>query len=295
MAIKYWNRHNARMETETVYGDAFVRLLYGNPIGFALTDTLLVRQSLSRLYGGLQSSRRSANKIPSFVKTFQIPMEDYEAGPFRSFNDFFIRRFREGKRAFPKEAGQMGAPAEARYLAFRSADEPLTIPVKGMRLDPFSLLGSTEGKERFRGGPCLLARLCPVDYHRYHFPDSGRITHFHEESGSLHSVNPLALKRKPDLFLTNERHVSLLQTENFGTLAYVEVGALFVGKIVQTHPLERKFQRGEEKGYFLFGGSTVIVYGEPGKWEPSQDLLENSGKGIETLVRLGEPVGHKLG
>ncbi|RZA09518.1 MAG: phosphatidylserine decarboxylase [Proteobacteria bacterium] len=292
MAIQYWNQRKSRLETEDVYGDTYVKLLYGNPIGYALTDSFLVRKAISRAYGALQSGPRSGKKIAGFVRKFGIPMDDYAEGPFASFNDFFIRQFRPGLRPYPDDCGVMGAPAEARYLAFAHVDSPLDLPVKGMRLDPISLLGKTPGKERFRGGPCLLARLCPVDYHRYHFPDSGKVSHFHEETGKLHSVNPLALKRNPKLFLGNERHISLLETENFGTLAYVEVGALCVGKIVQSGAsrVGAAFKRGEEKGYFLFGGSTVVVYGEPGRWLPNADLLERSAQGLETLLELGAPV-----
>lgn len=294
MEIRYWNRRSAREETEKVYGDLGVRLLYGNALGFALTHYLLSGKAVSRLYGTLQAAPFSARKVAPFVEAFGIPMGDYEPGPFRSFNDFFIRRFRDGKRGFPETPGVMGAPAEARYLAFRNADAPLEVPVKGLRLNPLDLLADTPEKERFRGGPCLLARLCPVDYHRFHFPDNGRYTHFHQESGKLHSVNPLALRRAPDLFLHNERHISVLETENFGRLAYVEVGALCVGRIVQSHSLDKRFRRGEEKGYFLFGGSTVVIYGEPGAWEPDSDLLERSAAGQESLVQLGEPIAKAL-
>lgn len=282
------------MEEELVYGDLGIRMLYGNPFGLALADHLLVRKGVSRFYGGLQSTPRSAAKIPAFVEKFQIPMSDYEPGPFRSFNDFFIRRFRAGLRPFPMEASLMGAPAEGRYLAFRDSSAGIELPVKGLGLNPEALLGSTPGKERFRGGPCLLARLCPVDYHRFHFPDDGKAEHFHAETGSLHSVNPLALRRRPDLFLTNERQITVLNTREFGRVAYVEVGALCVGKIHQSHPLERAFRRGDEKGYFLFGASTVVVYGEAGAWEPTEDLLEQSARGIETLVELGSPVAKAL-
>ena len=108
--------------------------------------------------------------------------------------------------------------------------------------------------------------------------------------GRFHSVNPLALEFRGDIFATNERQVSLLETKNFGKLAYVEVGAVCVGLIVQTHPTEGSFKRGEEKGYFLFGASTVIVLGEKGKWKPSSDILEQTALGRETLVRLGSEV-----
>jgi phosphatidylserine decarboxylase len=290
VSIEYWNRRAGRLENESVYGGAGVRLLYGNPVGFTLTHSLLVRKMVSRFYGSLQSSPRSGAKVETFVKQFGVRMEDFEAGPFPTFNDFFIRRFRPGKRAFPRDPLVMGAPCEARYYAFSSLGAGATMPVKGLRLAAEDVLAETPERERFRDGPCLLARLCPVDYHRFHYPDAGRTLHAHTETGLLHSVNPLALRRKPDLFLANERVVSVLDTEKFGRLAYVEVGALMVGKIVQTHPVGSPFARGDEKGYFLFGGSTVIVYGEKGAWEPEKDLLEHTALGREVLVELGEPV-----
>jgi phosphatidylserine decarboxylase len=294
MSIRFWNRRQNRAETESVYGGTGVNLLYGNPLGFALTDSLLVRRPLSRIYGAYQNSSRSSRKVAPFVKKFKINLSEFEPGPFRSFNDFFIRRFLPGKRAFPLEVAEMGAFAEARYLAFESLQASDTLPVKGLRLAAVDVLGTTPGKGRFDGGPCLLARLCPVDYHRFHYPDSGRTSHWHREAGLLHSVNPAAFQRRPDVFLANERQISILDTPNFGTLAFVEVGALMVGKIMHSHPLERPFSRGQEKGYFLFGGSTVIVYGEKGAWKPSEDLLLHSLEGLETLVELGQPVARSL-
>lgn len=290
MAISYWNRRHAREETEHVYGGEFVNLLYGNPLGRAFTDRFLVRKTLSRLYGNFQNSSWTARKVEPFIQRFGVEASAFEPGPFRTFNEFFIRRFLPGKRLFPSIPETMGAFAEARYLGFASLGPHSELPIKGLRLEAADVLSHTPGKERFAGGPCLLARLCPVDYHRFHYPDSGHTTHFHVESGSLHSVNPLALAARPNLFLSNERQISLLQTKHFGLLAYVEVGALFVGTIRQAHPFERPFLRGQEKGYFLFGGSTVIVYGEPGAWVPEADLLENTKRGREVLVELGQPI-----
>ena len=295
MSIRYWNRKRDRLETEDVYGGAMVNLLYGNLLGYRLTDTLLARKAFSRLYGALQSSSWSQRKIAPFQSRFGIDPSDWREEPYRSFNDFFIRRFRPGKRAFPTNPSLLGAFAEARYFAYRNTAERVSVPVKGFNLDPLSILGDAALAQKFHGGPCLLARLCPVDYHRYHFPDDGRVAHFHVETGKLHSVNPAALRRNPRLFLENERQVTVLQTKQFGRLAYVEVGALCVGKIVQTHPIERPFHRGDEKGYFLFGGSTIVLFGEPGKWEPSEDLLQHTADGIETLVELGSPVAKALG
>lgn len=290
MPITFWNRKKSQLESEAVYGDLFVRALYGNSLGYGLTDSLLSRKFFSKLYGVLQSSSLSKHKVPGFVEKFKIPMEDFEPGPFSSFNAFFVRKFREGKRNFPHNPNLLGAPAEARYFAFENAS---SLSVKGVDLNPEELLKGTPQKDKFLRGPCLLARLCPVDYHRFHFPADGRIVHFHEEHGKLHSVNPLALQKNAKIFLENERHITVLDTKDFGLLAYVEVGALCVGKIQQTHPLGRPFQRGDEKGYFLFGASTVILFGEPGAWIPDADLLEKTKSGIECLVELGSPLAKK--
>ncbi len=289
MKIQVWDRKNQKEFTEQVYGDVWIRRLYGNSLGYFFTDQVLSKKWFSSIYGSLQSSKWSAKKVPHFIKNFQIPMEEFESGPFFSFNEFFIRKFRPGLRPYPETPGSMGSFAESRMLAF--AEEQNSLTIKGIDLSPSVILGKEYS--RFQGGPCLLARLCPVDYHRFHFPDSGKKLSEFPQAGKLHSVNPLALEANPKLFLANERHISILQTNNFGTLAYVEVGALCVGKIIQSHSKEH-FSRGEEKGYFLFGGSTVIVFGEKGAWLPDPDLLERSKNGMETLVRLGEPIAHNL-
>jgi phosphatidylserine decarboxylase len=292
MGTRYWNRAEGKEEEELVYGDAFIQLLYGNSLGFAITDSLLTRSLVSKLYGSLQSSSLSRKKIAPFIENLSIHIDEFEPGPFPTYNDFFIRRFRPGKRVFASDASRMPAFAEARYYAFPSVTEKTLAPIKGLSLSPLALLENIQDASSFVGGPAFLARLCPVDYHRFHYPDDGVTLSQTTVHGRLHSVNPLALQQKPDIFLTNERSVSILETKNFGKLAYVEVGALCVGKIVQSHTAN-SFQRGAEKGYFLFGGSTVIVVGEPGRWTPDQDILDRTAAGEECLIRLGEAIAKR--
>jgi phosphatidylserine decarboxylase len=288
--IRIWNRAASREETEKVYGDKWVRWLYGSRSGQGIAEAVLVRPWLSRVYGSYQSSSASKHKVRPFIRDFAIPMQEYEDREFHSFNDFFIRKFRPGARSFAQAPGVMPAFAEARYLAWESVREEQVFPVKGHDLTAEAILGRSEVARAFHGGPLMIARLCPVDYHRYHYPDDGTTELAYPIHGKLHSVNPLALRYESRIFNMNERYVSVLNTKNFGKLAYVEVGALCVGKIVQTYPEAHPFKRGEEKGYFLFGGSTVILLGEPGRWKPSEDLLKNTARQVETLVRLGEPV-----
>lgn len=299
LEIKYFNRQNGQVEVEKVYGDGGVKWLYNTASGKVLSSAL-VRAPLSVLYGYMQSLPMSRNKIPEFVENFEIQMEDFlpEDGrspeyPYSNFNEFFIRRFKDGKRNFVKDSNIMPAFSEARYFGYESINDEDSVPVKGKFLNSKELLQKQEWIETFKDGPLLLARLCPVDYHRFHYPDNGKVLDYYKLGGLYHSVNPIALKAKEDIFSTNVREVTIMETENFGKLAYVEVGAICVGRIVQSTDLTT-FNRGDEKGYFLFGGSTVIVIGEKGKWKPSQDICENTKNKMETYLHLGVEAGLKI-
>jgi phosphatidylserine decarboxylase len=185
----------------------------------------------------------------------------------------------------------MGAFAEARYFGWTRLEAEQRFPVKGSSLNAEQILGNAQRARPFIGGPVLLVRLAPVDYHHVHYPDHGRTLDQDRLGHRLWTVNWHALLNKPDILFSNERNVNILETRHFGRLAFVEVGALSVGRIVQVHPLDAPFQRGEEKSVFRFGGSAIVVFGEPGIWRPSDDLLEHTKEDVETLVRLGEPVG----
>jgi phosphatidylserine decarboxylase len=169
----------------------------------------------------------------------------------------------------------------------------MTFPVKGAALEPEALLGSKAWVAPFVAGPVILARLSPVDYHHLHFPDDGRITEQARLGHRLFTVNPPALRNQPDLLFRNERFVQLLQTDHFGLLGFVEIGALSVGRIAQTHPRERPFRRGEEKSVFKFGGSAVVLFGQKDAWRPADDILQQTRQGRETFLRLGEEIAHK--
>lgn len=297
LEIKLFNRYTGKMELEKVYGEGAVRWLYESAAGKAM-GPLVVAPLTSRVYGVVQSSGWSAQKVLPFIQNFGIQMDEFEvqsddvSRPFKSFNDFFIRPFKAGKRPFVTDE-KMGAFAEARYFGYESLDHEEKIPVKGQFLASSVVVNSPKWERTFEGGPCLLARLCPVDYHRFHYPDNGKVLDHFRVKGQLHSVNPLALKKRPDIFMRNERVVTIMETEKFGKLAYVEVGAVCVGKIVQSGSLET-FKRGDEKGYFLFGGSTVIVFGEKGKWTPSADILKATKAGHEVYIHLGDAVANSL-
>ena len=301
--IQIFNRYENKMDIEKVYGDGMVKFAYGNPIG-RLLGLFIASKMFSRHYGKAQNSAKSAQKVAPFIKNFHIDIEQYEKGSlqdnpietsYQSFNEFFIRKFKARQRTFTSNEHEMGAFAEARYFGHECMSDELTIPVKGSMLRAVDLIGDDKLAQDFIGGPLMIARLCPVDYHRYHYPDDGKTLKSYTIAGDLHSVNPLALKYRQDIFIKNERRVSILDTEHFGKLAYIEVGATCVGKIVQSFDESKPFKKGDEKGYFLFGGSTVVLCGEQGKWAPSADILENTKAGLETYIHLGDVVAQQAG
>jgi phosphatidylserine decarboxylase len=230
-----------------------------------------------------QNTSWSARKIEPFVRKHHIDMSEFEPGPFKSYAAFFDRRFLPGKRTFPTNPDEMGAFGEGRYFGWEHVDPGMNFPVKDAALEAKTLLGSEDRVVRFDGGPVILARLSPVDYHHLHFPDAGRVVDEARMGHRLWTVNPTALRNQPDILFRNERHIQLLQTENFGLLGFVEVGALSVGRIVQVHKKDVSFRRGEEKSVFKFGGSAVA--GAAG----SKPLAEGA-----TLARAREKT-HKAG
>jgi len=242
-----------------------------------------------------QNTPWSARKIGPFVRKHWIDMSEFEPGPFRSYAAFFDRRFLPGKRSFPADVNQMGAFGEGRYFGWEKPEPGMTFPVKGAALEPNAILGSEDRVGHFEGGPVILARLSPVDYHHLHFPDDGRIVDEARMGHSLWTVNPTALRNQPDILFRNERYIQLLQTKHFGMLGFVEVGALSVGRIKQVHPKEAPFKRAEEKSVFKFGGSAVVLFGQNGAWRPADDVLQHTREGMETYLRLGEPIAHRLG
>lgn len=295
--IRYADLDTGVVQEEQVYGGSWVKLLYGTWGGRAVS-AFIALPWFSRFYGWLQDRPASSKKVLPFIARFDIEMDDFviEEGrspeaPFSTFNQFFTRRVSEGARPFA-EAPYFPAPCDARYFAYAELGDDVRIPVKGSKFKASALLKNEAWQAHFEDGPGFIARLCPVDYHRFHFPDDGEVLATWRVRGALHSVNPWALAFRDDIFMMNEREVTIVQTDNFGKLAYIEVGATCVGKIQQNYT-DKKFARGDEKGMFLFGGSTVIVIGEKGRWNIDPAILDNTAQGIETYLKMGRALGER--
>ena len=256
----------------------------------SLTNWFQSQPAYDWFVAAYQNTRMSARKIKPFIKKHHIDMSEFEPGPYQTYAAFFERPFRAGVRSFPSDPGSMGAFAEARYFAWETLLPLQNFPIKGHSLNAEHLLGNADRARLFVGGPVILARLAPVDYHHLHYPDDGVTIENQRLGKRLWTVNPNALQNQPDILFRNERKVQILETKNFGRLGFIEIGALSVGRIVQMHPLERPFTRGEQKSVFRFGGSAVVLFGERGAWRPSEDLLRKTLEGVETRVRLGDEI-----
>jgi len=256
----------------------------------SLTQWIASSPAVDWLTATYQNTRLSARKIEPFIRKHKIDMSEFEPGPFDCYAAFFERRFLPGKRQFPTQDDQMGAFAEARYFAWEKLSPQQEFPVKGASLDAATLLGSHARADGFQHGPVILARLSPVDYHHLHYVDDGITLETDRIGARTWTVNTNALRSQPDILFRNERSIQMLETRHFGRLGMVEIGALTVGRIVQKHDIDKPFKRGHEKAVFRFGGSAVVLFGEPGKWRPEQDLLDRTQQGTETLVRLGDVI-----
>ncbi|KIC14488.1 archaetidylserine decarboxylase [Leisingera sp. ANG-Vp] len=278
---------------EVVLGEKWIRWAYQNASAKPVEKLLFRSAIVSRLMGAWFGSRFSKGKISAVIDELSIDMDEATAPAesYACFNDFFVRNLKPEARPYSEDPRDIVSPADGRVLVFPELTEDVFVPVKGF---PMSLNTMLPGiSERFIGGALAIVRLCPADYHRYHFPAAGRITAARDINGALHSVNPIALGAGPDVFGENKRSWTLIETETFGTYCFVEVGAFGVGSIVNTRT-SGDVQKMDEKGYFKFGSSTVVVVFEPGKIRFSGDLVANSAKGRETLVKVGQPFATAL-
>lgn len=263
------------------------KVLYGHPWGERLME-LLSWPPLSRAAGRFLDARLSKGLIPLFVKAARIDTKDYELSGIDSFNAFFCRKIKPGRRPVEKDPAVMIAPCDG-LLRVYEAKGGEVFPVKEKPYTLKTLLGSERLARRYEGGLILVYRLCVDNYHRYAYVDSGRKSKNVRLPGRLYTVRPAALQKRAVL-AENAREYTLIKSPRFGTLLQMEVGAMFVGRITNLMG-EGTAVRGEEKGFFEYGGSTVIVLVQPGLLTVREDIRKASREGSETPVRLGEAVG----
>lgn len=270
--------------------DIGLSFLYNTKIGRIILKPLVSTKTVSNISFFVLNSKISCLLIKPFIKKHDINMNDYELKKYKSFNDFFIRKIKPGKRKIIKKEDIFIAPCDSKLTVYE-IDSKLTFKVKNSLYDVSSLIKDEKIAKKFKGGYALVYRLSPEDYHRYYFIDDGIVLKNYKIDGFFHTVNPVVYD-KFKVFKENTRECTYIKTKNFSEVLYVEVGALLVGKI-NNHKL-LNFKKGEEKGYFMYGGSTVIILVKKDVVKIDDEIINNSKNEYETYVKLGDKIGVKI-
>ena len=291
--IRFFHRYNQREEVEAIYGEPFLRWAYGNPLGKLSVETVAKRGLFSHWYGWRMSRPSSRQRVERFIDTFAIDRDEMIQAPheFQSFNDFFSRRLKPEARPISPAAKDVVFPADGRHLGFQDLSEVDGVFVKGQTFHLSELFQSQSLADRYEKGSAVLSRLCPTDYHRFHFAAAGVPNTAKMIKGSLYSVSPIALRNQLAYLWQNKRMLTIMKTQHLGELAIIEFGATNVGSITQVYDTDRKVEKGSEKGYFSFGGSATMVFFEPNRVQLSADLIENTTINRELYAHMGDCMG----
>ena len=299
--IRYYDRCARELKTERIYHEKWLRRAYGNPLG-RLAVWLLVRRAwFSRWYGWKMNKTVSSLQVLPFIADYDLDADEFAKSAFdyKTFNEFFYRALKPEVRPIAAGKGVAVFPADGRHLAFPDVNAADGFYVKGRKFALADLLDGTKGAgdslrplaETFAGGAMLISRLCPTDYHRFHFPVAGVPGESRLVNGWLYSVSPVALRRNIGYLVENKREITLIDSPAFGPVAMIEVGATNVGSIRQSFVPGRAVQKGDEKGFFAFGGSCVITLFARGRITFAADIVAQSAQHIETYAKMGDEVG----
>ena len=285
--MKYIDR-KGNITIEENRQDKFLRHLY-NDWGGRLCLKIIIQPFVTRLGGWFLNTRLSARMIPGFVERNHIDLSSCTRQEFASYNDFFTRRLKEGQRPVAADDSVLVSPCDGKVTVSRIGSDS-RFYIKDTLYTLERLLKNKKLAKRYLGGYAVILRLTVDDYHHYCYVADGEKTYQRRIPGNFHTVNPIANDICP-IYKMNSREYCLVKNEKLGTVLMMEVGALMVGKI-QNYKKERcQVNRGEEKGRFEFGGSTVVLLLEPDKVLPDSDLIRNTLQGAETIVSMGERIG----
>jgi phosphatidylserine decarboxylase len=267
------------------------KFLYENFLGKFLR-CFLRNRLVARLCGTYQNSAFSKRKILPFIKKHNIDITEFEkdVSSFKSFNDFFVRKLKPGARLIASGSNILVSSADSKLFVIPDISKDVHFFVKNEKFNLRTFLKDRDLAHQYHNGTLMLFRLAPYDYHRFHFPTDCVATKLKIIHGAYESVNPIAYRAGVQPLLKNERHLVVLKTEEFGEVIMVLVGAMFVGKIVHTYTPEKRYDKGEEMGYFAFGGSTIAMLFKNGEIEPKEMFLQHSAQGYETEIKMGQAI-----
>lgn len=288
--IQYISRDSGELKTEKVPGESWLYWLYNNPLGEISLETMVKRKFLSEWYGKQMDDPSSKEKIAPFIEEYGIDMSIVQKQEFENFNDFFYRKLTEESRPINRDSLSIVSPADGKILVYENIKNQDFI-VKGYRFNLQKFLQNDSLSNLFEEGSLMIIRLCPTDYHRYHFPIDGTVTYQQNMRGDYYSVSPIALREKIELVSMNKRDFTIIESNNFGPIIMSEVAATMVGSMIDTYEGPDVI-KGQEKGYFKFGGSTVVLIFMKDQIFIDFDLIENTLNHLETEIKMGEKIGH---
>lgn len=263
--------------------------LYRNPCGRVILKVATL-PTVSKVAGWFMDRKVSSFAINRFVKKNNIDVKEYEERKYKSYNDFFTRKIKEEVRKIDKNKKSLISPCDSKLTAYEINDKSI-FKIKDSYYKIEDLLKNKKLAEKYKNGLCLIFRLCVDDYHRYCYIDDGKKDKNTFIKGVLYTVRPIALENY-NIYKENSREYTILHTENFGDVVQIEVGATIVGRI-KNHHQEYEFTKGEEKGMFEFGGSTIVLLIEKDKVNIDKEIIDNTKDGYETIVKIGEKIGTK--
>lgn len=296
--IIYKDRVSGEKVVEKVYGGKALSFLYGDDMlsrifGAPLLHLLSKCSFFSSFVGFWQRRPFTKKKIQPFIDSYEVDLNEFEktADDFDSFNDFFVRKLKPQSRPIDDRQSSAIIPADGRYWFYSQISSANFFYIKGEKFNLNSLLDDEELAKHYQNGSMAIARLCPSDYHRFHFPCDCVPGESKLINGWLYSVNPVALKKDFDILTKNKRTLCELQSSVFGKILYMEIGATSVGSIHETYEPCQLYKKGAEKGYFSFGGSCLILIFEPNAIQFDADLLQASEEGFEIKCLMGQSMG----
>lgn len=285
----YIDRRTGKLTEERIYCEPILRFLYDSKIGKPLGTLLAELPFFSKFLGWWYRRSWTKKRILPFIAhhnidatEFKQPIESYP-----SFNAFFVRTLKKESRPLAK--GPI-IPADGRYIFYQDVATCNSLDVKNKKFSIKKIIGLDSVANTYSQGSMVIARLAPSDYHRFHFPCDCTPGPARLINGPFYSIHPLAFIQNIVLLTDNKRMITELKTDQYGTVLFIEIGATAVGSIHQTYQPGIPYKKGDEKGYFSFGGSCLILFFEKGRIQLANDILTHSAQSLETLCRMGQPL-----
>lgn len=291
---KIWDRANDSMIDNKIYGKGILKFLHATIIGRILMRFLFTSKLSNEIITLFNYTIASKGGIRKFIAKYDLDTEELDKplDKYRTFADFFIRRLKPGARQIDSLPHSVIAPSDSLIQALViSLGSDTRFEIKGTRFLLEDLINDYQQAGKYVGGTLMVFYLAPYNIHHFIYPVAGVLKSIRSIGTKFFSVNSISLENGFRPFDFNRRDISILQTEEMGDVMMVEIGGFYAGKIVQENAILGFKEKGDTKGYFALGGSTVVLAFEKGKFGIDKDIIDMQKQGVTTSVRQGEKIG----